>query len=98
MENLIVDKIDAATVVSVYSGKHGCACGCRGKHTYATKFAQEESLRRGYAVTVSDKTVNLIVGKMNALLADGYPQMADASFVSVETKTRLYIAYLKQGE
>jgi hypothetical protein len=98
MANLTADKIDAATVVSVYSGKHGCACGCLGKHTYATKFAQEESLQRGYAVTVSDKTVNLIVGKMNALLAEGCPKMGDASFISVETTTRLYIAYLKQGE
>lgn len=25
--------IDAKDVTAVYSGRHGCACGCRGNHT-----------------------------------------------------------------
>lgn len=25
--------IDATAVSAVYSGSHGCACGCRGNHT-----------------------------------------------------------------
>lgn len=89
-------KIDAEKVISVYSGRPGCACGCRGKHTYATRVAEEMSKRRGYPVNTSDNTVYLIVGKMNALLAEGLGRTdEDGHFVSVETETRLYIAYYK---
>lgn len=47
-------------VLSVYSGKPGCACGCRGKYSYASKLVAEASKNRGYKVTpdeVSDKNI-----------------------------------------
>lgn len=35
--------IELDKVTSVYSGKHGCACGCRGKYTYASQTRESES-------------------------------------------------------
>lgn len=93
------DKIDPTKVVSVYSGRPGCACGCRGKHTYASATAEEVSKKRGFAVPVSDNTVHLIVGKMNALIEGGGGarmwSCEDEEFLSIETPTRLYIAYFR---
>jgi hypothetical protein len=35
MKNIL--SVTTDQVMSVYSGKHGCACGCRGKHSYNSK-------------------------------------------------------------
>lgn len=84
--------IDLQDVSSVYSGRPGCACGCRGKHTYA-------SAHRGYPVTdneVSDRTVKMMVNKMNKLISDPCNEIDyGGSYVACETCTRLYIVYLK---
>ena len=90
--------------VSVYSGRPGCACGCRGKHIYASAQVAAQSKRRGYEIRpeeVSDRSVALMVKKVNRLLAEGYGEPlisleGDTPFVSVETETRLYIIYLGQ--
>lgn len=88
-------KLDPTTAISVYSGRPGCACGCRGKHTYASAVAEEMSKKRGYPVKVSDNTVHLIVGKMNDLIAQGAKLDTNGDYAAVQTETRLYIAYFK---
>jgi hypothetical protein len=60
--------INLNEIMSVYSGRPGCCCGCRGKHTYASKYATKASKDRGYKVNedeISDRSVKIIVGKMN---------------------------------
>ena len=60
--------IDADKVVNVYSGRHGCMCGCLGKYSYASRYQAAGGSRRGYAVAddeVSDRSVRVIVGKLN---------------------------------
>jgi len=85
-------------VMSVYSGRPDCCCcGCAGKHTYAYAHRAEASKHRGYEVDddqVSDRTVKLIVNKMNRLFETGVKPDVDAKdFVSVVGGSRLYIAY-----
>jgi len=91
-------KIELANVASVYSGKDGkCCCGCAGKHTYASAHREWASQNRGYKVEdedVSDRTVKLIVNKMNKLFEGGAtPDYVEQDFVSVVTGARLYVAY-----
>ncbi len=57
-------------VLSVYSGRPGCCCGCRGRHSYRSdpdvlKIASEN---QGYSVNpthISDRTVRRFVNKLN---------------------------------
>jgi|APGre2960657423_1045063.scaffolds.fasta_scaffold26617_3 hypothetical protein len=71
-------------VESVYSGQHGCACGCRGNHTHYTK---------------NKKTITLIVNKIlsQARVQDlDWDSSEDPSFVHVTTNSRYYIAYFEE--
>jgi hypothetical protein len=77
--------LDEAAIATVYSGRHGCACGCRGKHTKNTP-GNARSIANVVArilATPEDKRVVAIANKA-----------VWQSHVSVETPTRLYIAYL----
>lgn len=64
--NLTIDQIrelanlTPADVLCVYSGKPGCACGCRGNYHYNSARKSEAAERRGYALNadeVSDEQV-----------------------------------------
>lgn len=62
--------IDVSEVAFVYSGKDGCACGCRGKYSYASQHQEWASNNRGYKVNddeVNDKTVKQVVKKVTEL-------------------------------
>lgn len=81
--NNSVTAFDAAlqhgTVSAVYSGRHGCACGCRGNHT-----SSERSIK-----TVVRKMVDAIKhGEAEHIM------VSPGVFVSVDTATRTYIGYL----
>lgn len=74
------EPIDKSKVRSVYSGRHGCCCGCVGNHRYATAFRNEGSEHRGYTVRddeVSDRSVSIIVNKMNRVIESGNPVPED---------------------
>lgn len=61
-------QIDPDKVIKVYSGKLGCMCGCKGKWTYSSKYREFGAAQRGYPVLdedVNDRTVKIIVGKLN---------------------------------
>ena len=64
--------INVDNVVMVYSGKrNACCCGCSGKYSYTSKHRVEGAADRGYAVDdedVSDRSVKIIVSKMNKQL------------------------------
>jgi hypothetical protein len=56
-------------VVSVYSGRPGCACGCRGKYSYHSANRAVGAERRGYAVgddEVNDRTVAKVLKLVQA--------------------------------
>jgi len=78
--------INVSTIQSVYSGRPGCCCGCRGKHTYATAFADKAP---DYDRRVSDRTVKLICNKINAA-----PKVQEnGNHFFAEINDRWYIAY-----
>ena len=52
--------IDADKVVNVYTGQQGCMCGCLGKYSYASRYQTA-----GGSGRVSDRSVRVIVGKLN---------------------------------
>lgn len=68
------EPIDKSQVRSVYSGRHGCCCGCNGNHRYASAYLEE--LRAGGRTyltesDVSDRSVSIIVNRMNRVIAAG---------------------------
>ena len=66
-------------VKSVYSGRPGCCCGCRGKHIDVG----------------SKRSVARILANMERALECPDAQLeVNSEYVSVETETRLYVAYL----
>ena len=85
-------------VRSVYSGKNGCCCGCRGNHRYASAFVDQASKDRGYQVTsdeVSDRSVKMVVNKVQKFFQDQATDRVfwDDGFVSVDHGGRTYTVY-----
>lgn len=82
-------------VRSVYSGAHGCMCGCIGKHRYNPAFIDEASAARGYAVQedeVSARSIKTVITKLKkagAMVDNGDKN----SYVFAETATRIYVVY-----
>jgi len=82
-------------ILSVYSGRPGCCCGCRGKHSYPTSPIARNvaSKKRGYPIDddeCNDGNITRIVNLLNRNLGD----VEDGgSYFSLETPSRLYIAY-----
>jgi hypothetical protein len=89
--------IDKTIVQSTYSGKHGCCCGCLGTHRYASAHRKAGGRRRGLRIQdneINDRSVAITVARMNKLIAAGGQRVRiSPELVSVQTDTRLYIAY-----
>lgn len=62
---------DLSKVTSVYSGRKGCACGCRGKYAYASAHADTRPDYKTGDEDVSDRSVKQVVKKVEALLRSG---------------------------
>lgn len=90
-----MNQIDAAKIASVYSGKPGCMCGCRGKYHYASAFLAAERKKQGLITDdeVSDRSVKIIVGKLNknpkTKIEDG--------IASLHLENRTLVAYFADG-
>lgn len=91
-------KVEIKDVRSVYSGKaRSCACGCCGKHKYASALVFEANKNRGYEITadeVSDRSVAIIVGKINRAAEAGEKIDEHLTYFAYENESRLYVAYL----
>ena len=88
LEDLTLDQI-----VSAYSGRHGCTCGCRGKWRYTSAHQAEGGRARGYPVDpdeVSDRGVARVLS--NARKATGIVEYLEHyGHLVVATSDRLYI-------
>jgi hypothetical protein len=79
--------IDPSNVISVYSGRPGCMCGCKGKRRFASKLVAQAAKDRGYAIDadeISDLSIKRIVAKLNAspdTVIEG-----DGAFLETETR------------
>ena len=72
-----------SSVGSVYSGRHGCACGCRGNHTTNPKTVKLICNKIEQAVA-DGLTPDVCFAKFGDQLGH----------IAVQTETRLYIAYI----
>lgn len=85
-------------ILSVYSGKPGCCCGCLGKHTYNPQHQTLGTEKRGYTVTdeeCSARSIAIMLGKAKANAAHVlYDGGLRAPHLYWETETRTCILYL----
>jgi hypothetical protein len=79
-------------VYKVYSGKVGCACGCRGKYSYTAAGAVKHS--PGYDVTesINERSVKIITGK---LLRNSNTKREDGMLV-LEQNDRILVVYFEE--
>lgn len=85
-------------VLSVYSGRAGCMCGCLGNHRYNPLYRAEASKDRGYEVDAdecSSRSISLTLNKLkkfaNVELQDGY-----IIHFRDEDRGRQYAAYVRE--
>jgi hypothetical protein len=96
--------VNVADVVHVYSGRaNTCACGCKGKHTYASSAAAAQAERRGYAINadeINDSVVRRHVNTINKVLSGAIDGTVDSNltcntdYVAVTIGDRWVIAYM----
>ena len=90
--------IEIQNIISVYSGKPGCCCGCLGKHTYHPDYRVTAGVRRGYKVEkdeVNLSTVKRVVRILNKNLKEVADEGGHYFFedFSKSPTGRWYIAY-----
>jgi len=61
---------DKSKITKVYSGRKGCACGCRGKYSYGSKYISRRPSYYDHMEGVSDRTVSVITNRVMGLLQD----------------------------
>ena len=89
LEDLTLDMI-----VSAYSGRPGCACGCRGKWRYTSAHQYEAAALRGYPIDpdeVSNRGVAGYLSNARKAPASIVEYSERSGTLSVETSGRLYI-------
>lgn len=81
-------------VLSVYSGKLGCMCGCRGNHSYNPLYVEESTKEAGCEPDFSSRSVSLILNKVkkvtDAALQRGH-------IIHVKSNGRQYAVYLRHS-
>jgi len=62
---------DATKVTKAYSGRKGCACGCRGKYSYASAHKLARPSYMAGDEGVSDRSVKTLTKVVERFLLDG---------------------------
>jgi hypothetical protein len=91
-------QLNRSQVKKVYSGRPGCACGCRGKYYYSAFCDLEAAGKaRGYPINndeVNDRQITRVVNTINK-----YSAMANYSecgqYVELDLGHRVYVAFLE---
>jgi hypothetical protein len=88
-----VNALSNDNVISVYSGRPGCCCGCRGNHRHSTRFPNTGV----YDYTVfNDRQVTKIINVLKEFAKlPGMLKEFDIQddYVAFQTDSRLFIAY-----
>ena len=88
-----IQSMSTDDVLSVYSGRPGCCCGCKGKHRYNSKYQDVASVDRGYNVD-DDEVNDTQVKKILNLIKNNESIVEDnGDHIALQTETRLYIVY-----
>lgn len=84
-------------VVSVYTGKPGCMCGCLGTYSYASQHKDYASNDRGYKIDeseINDRKIKLMFNKFMKNISQIKEQ--DGYIYYIETETRNNVIYFKE--
>lgn len=96
IQDMTDEQIQALTdedILSVYSGRPGCACGCRGIHRYNPAYPAEGSKNRGYKVEPDEMNIGH-VRKVLKIIKDNAPDVERGSNnLAIETGGKHYIVY-----
>lgn len=82
-------------VLSVYSGRPGCMCGCLGNHRYNPLFREEAGKDRGYEVDTdecSSRSISITLNKLKKLGAE----LQDGHIIHFRDERHQYAAYVRQ--
>ena len=96
---MTLDTLTPDAIISAYSGRPGCACGCRGKWRYTSAHQALGGTERGYPVDedeVSDRGVARVLSNARKS-ASAAKVSLEGSTLSVETSDRLYIFTTTSG-
>jgi len=96
IEGMTDDQIKALTdddIVSVYSGKPGCACGCLGIHRYNPKYQAVGTQRRGYKVEGDEMNLTHVKKVLKIMQTNAPSVERGSNNLSIETGGKLYIVY-----
>ena len=74
-----------ANVRKVYSGRHGCMCGCRGKYSYAAGCAESQYDE------VNERSVKILFNKV----MNNPARKVEDGIAFVDTDTRSLVVYFK---
>ena len=74
-----------ANVRKVYSGRHGCMCGCRGKYSYAAGCTDSEYDE------VNERSVKILFNKV----MNNPARKIEDNIAFVDTDTRSLVVYFK---
>ena len=80
--------LDVSKVATVYSGKTGCMCGCKGKYTYNEGVAHED-----WQGTVNVRTVRMFTRQV---MSDPRVKYED-NYMYVEADGRIKVVYFKEA-
>ncbi len=94
MEN--IQSITPDKVLKVYSGRPGCACGCRGKYSYNPDRQQEGGEDRGYEVSDDELNARQVTRVLRLLQAEPSTEVIDDSILHATIGKRVYAVYLSK--
>lgn len=83
----------------VYSGQAmACMCGCKGKHSYASKHLEYATENTGYDVSdsVNDRSVKIIYNKVMRNPDREVDTLANCVYVNTDTRT--LAVYFKRAD
>jgi len=99
----MLDDIRAPDIVSAYSGRPGCACGCQGRYWYTPEHMGWAGDNRGSPVQpheVGTRRVATILGRARRAARSGAPVKVLSgrrTLVQVDAPDRTYIFVVAAG-
>lgn len=92
---------DKAQVTKVYSGRKGCACGCRGKYSYAAAHRDDRPDYYAGDEGINDQVVKTIINRVESYLRDRPEQVdrvhVDDDWIAVDlVNDRTYTIYFAE--
>lgn len=80
-------------VRSVYSGKPGCMCGCKGKYSFNPLHRAEASKERGYDVGDDEVNPRMVARVLRLLQKESSVEVQDG-YIHANIGGREYVVYL----